>query len=148
MTVTAFDPVNGRGSERARFTLGEDAGLGVDHLLICDLSPDGSHLAVARSPTGPIEIYGLHDHRMHRISTSGLSPLRHIAWTADGKGLLVSAHKQNTSDLLHLDLQGRPDVIWKCTGPWVCWANPSPDGRHVAIYEAKQNANIFMMEDF
>jgi hypothetical protein len=45
-------------------------------------------------------------------------------------------------------VHGKAEVIWKCTGPWMCMANPSPDGRHIAISEWKQNANMFMMENF
>jgi eukaryotic-like serine/threonine-protein kinase len=148
MTVTAFDPVNGRGPELARFTLGEDKTLGADHLLICDLSPDGSRLALAHSPAGPIEVHSLRGQKMLTISTTGFAPLRHIAWAADGKGLFVSTHKQDAGELLHLDMHGKADVIWKCTGPNWCMANPSPDGRHLAIYETKRNANVFMMENF
>ena len=107
MTITAFDPMRGRGAQLARFSLAEDQGLGSDHLLLCDLSPNGSRLALARSPTGPIEIYSLRSHSMFTIPVHGLDPLRHLIWAAD-----------------------------------------SPDGRHLAIYEAKQNANMFMMENF
>jgi len=148
MTITTFDPVKGRGSQLARFPIGEDTGLGGDHLLLCDLSPDGSRFAVARSPSGPIEIHSLRGRPTFAISTIGLDPLRHIIWAADGKGLFVSTHKQDSGELLHLDMRGKSHRVWKCTGPWMCMANPSPDGRHIAIYEAKQNANIFMMENF
>jgi eukaryotic-like serine/threonine-protein kinase len=146
--VTAFDPAKGRGSVLARFPLGDDAGLGSDHLLLYDLSPDGSRLAFARSPQGPIEIHSLQGQEPVTIPTTGLDPLRHIIWTADGKGLFVSTHKQDSGELLHLNLRGKANLVWKCTGPWMCMANPSPDGRHLAIYEAKHNANIFMMENF
>jgi hypothetical protein len=148
MTVTAFDPVNGRGSELARFTLGDDRTLGRDHLLLCDLSPDGSRLALARSPVGPIEIHFLRGQQRLTIPTTGLDPLRYIKWTADGKGLFVSTRRQDSGEVLHLDIHGKANVIWNCTGPNLCLPNPSPDGRHIAIYEAKQNANIFMMENF
>jgi len=148
MTITAFDPIKGRGAELARFGLAEDQGLGSDHLLLCDLSPDGSRLALARSPAGPIEIHFLRTHSMFTIPIYGLDPLRHLIWAADGKGLFVSTHKQNSGELLHLDMRGRTNAVWTCTEPWMCMANPSPDGRHVAIYEAKQNANMFMMENF
>ena len=47
-----------------------------------------------------------------------------------------------------MDLRGKANVIRKCTGPNLCFARPSPDGRYLAIYELKQNANIFMMENF
>ena len=148
MIVTSFDPVKGRGSELARFTLGEDKTLGADHLLICDLSPDGSRLALARNPAGPIEVHSLEGRQVLTISTTGFAPLRHIAWAADGKGLFVSTHKQDAGELLHLDLDGNAKVIWKCAGPNFCTATPSPDGRHLAIYETKRNANMFMMENF
>jgi Tol biopolymer transport system component len=148
MTVTAFDPVKGRGSELARFTLGEDKTLGADHLLICDLSPDASRLALAHSPAGPIEVHSLRGQKMLTISTAGFAPLRHIAWAADGKALFVSTHKQDTGELLHLDMQGKANVIWKCAGPNWCMANPSPDGRRIAIFETKRNANVFIMENF
>jgi eukaryotic-like serine/threonine-protein kinase len=148
MTVTAFDPVRGRGSELARFTLGEDISLGMDHSLLCDLSPDGSRLAVARDPFGSIEIHALRGQQRLTIPTTGLVPLRYIKWTADGKGLFVSTQRRDSGELLHLDLRGKANLIWKCGGSRACLANPSPDGRHVAIYEAKQNANIFMMEHF
>ena len=148
MTVTAFDPVKGRGSELARFTLGEDKTLGEDHLLVCDLSPDGSRFAFARSPIGPIEIYHVRKHQTHTIPISKLSPLRHIAWAADGKGVFLATQRQDGSELLHLDLHGKSEVIWKSSSRWPTWGIPSPDGRHVAIYELKQNANMFMMENF
>ena len=148
ITVTAFDPVKGRASELARFTPWEDPSLGADHSLLCDLSPDGSRLAFARSPAGPIEVHSLRGQQTLTIPTTGLDPLRQITWAADGHGLFISTHKQNGGELRRLDLYGKSNVIWKCTGPWICLANPSPDGRHVAIYEAKQNANLFMMENF
>jgi Tol biopolymer transport system component len=148
MKVTAFDPVKGLGSELAQFTLGDDKSLGRDHLLLCDLSPDGSRLAVAPNPDGPIEIHPLRGKQRLTITTAGLDPLRYIKWTADGKGLFVSTRRQDSGQLLRLDLRGKANVIWKCSGSSACLVSPSPDGRHVAIYEAKQNANIFMMENF
>jgi WD40 repeat protein len=145
MTVTAFDPVKGRGSELARFTLDEPPFSGE---LLCGLSPDGSRLAVARSPRGPIEIHSLRGQQTLTIPTAGLDPLAYIKWVADGKGLFVSTHKQEAREILYLNLRGQATVIWKCNQPWTCGANPSPDGRHLAIREVEQSANIFMMENF
>ena len=145
MTVTAFDPVKGRGSELARFTLDEPPFQGE---LLSYLSPDGSRLAISRSPRGPIEIHSLRGQQTITIPTTGLDPLGYIKWSADGKGLFVSTHKQGVLEILHLDLRGKATVIWKCNQPWTCSANPSPNGRHLAIREVEQNANIFMMENF
>ncbi len=144
LTVTVFDPVKGRGAELARFTLAEDTGLGSDHFVLFDLSPDGSHFALARSPKGPIEIQSLRGGRKLIIPTTELDSLHQIVWTADGNGLFVSTHKEDSGQLLHLDMRGKANVIWPYRGE----ANPSPDGRHLAIHEAKQDTNMFMMENF
>src|SRR5262249_6377394 len=93
LTVTAFDPVKGRGPELGRFALAEDKGLGTDHSVLFDLSPDGSRFAVARSPKGPIEIHSLRSGQTLTIPTRGLDSLHQIKWAADGKGLFVSTHK-------------------------------------------------------
>jgi Tol biopolymer transport system component len=148
MIVTSFDPVKGRGSELFRSPLDEDQTLGKDHLLLCDLSPDGSRFAFTRSPTSPIEIYSLRGEKKVTGLASRLDPLLYMKWASDGRGLVVSTHRQDSGELLHLDLHGKAEIIWKCTGPWMCTANPSPDGRHIAFSEWKQNANMFMMENF
>ena len=144
LTVRVFDPVKGRGAERARFTLAEDTGLGADHFVLFDLSPDGSRFALARSPKGPIEIQALQGGHKLTIPTTGLDSLHHIVWTADGKGLFVSTHKEDSGQLLRIDMRGKANVIWPYSGE----ANPSPDGRHLAIHEAKQDTNMFMIENF
>ena len=58
MIVSAFDAIKGRGAELARFTLVRDVDLFVDNLL-CAISPDGTRLAIARSPESPVEIYSI-----------------------------------------------------------------------------------------
>jgi hypothetical protein len=136
--------VKGRGAELARFALAEDTGLGADHFVLFDLSPDGSRFALARSPMGPIEIHSLRGGQELIIPTKELDPLHQITWTADGKGLFVSRHKEDSGQLLRLDLRGKANVEW----PYSCEANPSPDGRHLAIHEAKVERNMFLMENF
>jgi serine/threonine protein kinase len=147
MTITAFDPVKGRGAELARFDLEPDRDINVfsDHLLLCDISPDGTRLAVARSPDRPIEIHSLRGQPTIIIPAQGLK-LRNIRWGADGKGLFVARHMKDGNELLYLDLQGKTKSLWKSNGP--SDGVPSRDGRHLAITEVKQNANMWMMENF
>ena len=60
------------------------------------------------------------------------------------------------SALLRVDMQGNARVLWQRKGsmgmePWFAlspWAVPSPDGRHLAIYDSKLSANMWMMENF
>jgi hypothetical protein len=68
-------------------------------------------------------------------------------WAADGKGLFVARHVQDGTDLLHVDLKGKISPLWKSNGPR-CSGTPSPDGRHLAIYDWKRGANMWMMENF
>jgi len=147
MIVTAFDPVKGRGAELARFDLRPDANTGqtVAHLLLCNISPDGSRLAIARSSDGPIEIHSLRGQHTLIVRAKGLDKLSFFRWAADGKGLFVSRHLYITDELVHVDLKGRTHSLWKSA---TCFGTPSPDGHHIAITDTQQNQNVWMMENF
>jgi hypothetical protein len=71
-----------------------------------------------------------------------------LTWTADQKGFFVTRKAQNGNELLHLDLQGNAVSLRKCIGDETCFGFPSPDGRHLAIIDTNQSANIWMMEKF
>jgi serine/threonine protein kinase len=146
MVVTSFDVVKGRGPELARFDIDPDLNLSVDNLL-WTISPDGNRLAVARGPEGPIEIRPLLGGPTQVIGENGLKRMRGIGWSSDGKSLLVSNLTNEGSEVAHVDLHGKTKVLWTCKSD-KCFGMPSPDGRHLAIYEQKLSANIWMMENF
>jgi len=146
VTVTAFDPIKGRGAELARFDLDPNMNLLVNNLL-CILSPDGTRLAFARSPDGPIEIRSLRRQPPIVIRAKGLDKLWNIHWAADSKALLVAKKIQDGTELLHVDLQGKTTRLWKSIGPR-CFGIPSPDGRHLAVYDWKRSSNMWLMENF
>ena len=143
--VSDFDPIKGRGAELARFALTTE----VDPFLVallCRLSPDGTRLAIARSPEGPIEIRALRGRLIRTIPAPPLGRVTLLAWTADGKGIFVTRRAHAGSELLHLNLQGRLQSLRLCVGG--CFATPSPDGRHLAIFDNQQSRNMWMMENF
>lgn len=146
MVVTAFDPIKGRGPELARFDLDRDIDPLIDNI-VGIISPDGTRLAVARGPNSPIEIRSLHGQPTITIPAKGLDRRWNVEWAADGKGLLVARHVQDGTDLVHVDLKGKISPLWKSNGPR-CSGTPSPDGRHLAIYDWKRGANMWMMENF
>jgi hypothetical protein len=76
-----------------------------------------------------------------------LDKLFAMTWAADGKALFVARHVLDGTELLHLDERGNTTRLWKSLGP-KCFGVPSPDGRHLAIYDWKRHANIWMMENF
>ena len=145
MVVTAFDPIKGRGAELARFDLARDFDVLVDNLL-CDLSPDGTRLAITRSPEGPIEIHSLRGKPTYIIPFQMSGKLDTIKWAANRQGLFVSRKTQGPSDLLYVDLHGNSKSLYTCVRS--CFGWPSPDGRHLAINETKQSTNMWMMENF
>jgi Tol biopolymer transport system component len=155
LVFTVFDPVKGRERELARFDT--ESASGTDY--VWDLAPDGTRLAVLKYSESPIHILPLDGQTPHDISVRGWNSLLSITWAANGNGLFASGAKPGGSALLHVDLQGNADVLWEqrgtvarwyfgLGGPSSPWATPSPDGRHLAIYDWKLNANMWMMENF
>jgi serine/threonine protein kinase len=142
MIITAYDPVKGRGRELGRFALDLNYDPNVTNLLV-DISPDGTRLATARGPEATIQIHSLRDQQTQLIRAKDLDNMRGFQWAADGKGLFV----YNRRDILHVDLQGNIKRLWKCNSDR-CFAVPSPDGRHLAIYDWNVTANMWMMENF
>ena len=146
MVVTSFDPIKGRGDELARIDLDRDIDPLVENLF-CVVSPDGTRLAVTHSPDGPIEIRSLRGQPTHIIRAKALDKLFDVTWAADGKGLFVARHVLEGTELLHVDERGKSTRLWKSLGP-KCDGVPSPDGRHLAIYDWRRSANMWMMENF
>ena len=148
MIGTAFDPVKGRGSELARFDLIRDQDLDpyVDHLVLCDISPDSTRLAVVRGENESIEVHSLRGQPTLVISAKRLRRLRAIAWAADGKAVFASNWTEHGREVVRVDLNGKIDVLWTCSSR--CDGTPSPDGRHLGIYNQAVSANIWMMENF
>ena len=146
MIITSFDPVKGRGPELSRFDIDPDLDLNVDNLL-WNISPDGTRLVAARGPEGPIQIRSLLGGPTQVIRAKGLNRMRLLAWAADGKALFVTNVTNSGGEILHLDLKGNAKVLWKCNSAR-CFGGPSPDGRHLAIYDWKLSANMWLMENF
>jgi serine/threonine protein kinase len=144
IVFTAFDPVKGRGPEITRF----DFDFTAESWQNVALSPDGTRLAFIRSPEGPIHILTLRGQSSKEITVKGWSNLQSVDWNADGTGLFVSNGIQRGVVLLHVDLLGNAQVLWKNHGFNLTTARPSPDGRHLAILGSTGDNNIWMMESF
>ena len=144
--ITAFDPIKGRGSELARFDQDPafDPKAGP---LLWNISPDGTRIVAARSPQGPILIHSLRGQPIQVIKPKALARMRLLSWAADGRGLFVSNLTKTGTEVVHVDLRGKTQVMWKSVGG-PAFGIPSPDGRHLAIDTSLQSANMWMMENF
>ena len=158
LVFTGVDPVKGRGRELARF----DTNPSPDADYVWDLSPDGTRIAFLKQSEGRIHVLNLTSGSSNEIVVKGWSAFQSVNWAADGKGLLVSSLGETGSTLLLADLHGNAHSLWEQQGnntPWtnivqplggpsVPWGVPSPDGRHLAIYNWTFSGNMWMMENF
>lgn len=159
IVFTAVDALNGRGKELARF----DSNPADYDSYVWDLSPDGTRIAVLRPSEERIHIVSLYrPPATHEIVVRGSTNLQSLTWAADGKAILASSETNTGWALLRVDLTGKVQVLWKDEGsrtsnqvfngmlgerlaPSIV---PSPDGRHLALYERSMSANMWMIENF
>jgi eukaryotic-like serine/threonine-protein kinase len=142
---TAFDALKGRGEELTRFETELDA-VGYNFAL----SPDGTRIAVLKVKTGDSRIYTLflNGQTPREITVKGWDTLERLYWAADGKGWFTSGHTPTGWVLLHVDLQGNADSLWKKKTRGNVFILPSPDGRHVAINAYTMSSNVWVIEGF
>ena len=158
LIFTAFDPAKGPTHELARFKL--------THALAIPMIIFGTFLPMvlsSQSFNAPARsIHLLHLSRSSaetmakEITVKGWNNLQSINWAADGTGLFVSSTTNTGASVLRVDLAGNAHVLWEqkgnigpgvapCSAPW---ALPSPDGRHLAIYEWNISSNMWLLENF
>jgi DNA-binding winged helix-turn-helix (wHTH) protein/Tol biopolymer transport system component len=146
MIIALLDPVTGRGPELARFDFDRELAFLEGPMGV--ISPDGTRLAMARSPESPIEIRSLDGRLMHKIPSQALGQLGYLRWSPDQKGFYLTRRGQIGNELVYLDFQGNATSLRKCVGTEVCDGVPSPDGRHLTFVDRNQNNNMWMMEKF
>lgn len=145
-TVTAFDPLKGRGKLLRTI---EHVDGPANHAL----APDGSTFAVA--------ITGGHDAHIRFLSLTGGTDREvgikgwpnttSMAWAADGKALYCGTASAEGAALLRVDLKGAAQVLWhskEVGGDSFLGAVPSPDGRYLAINGGTRNSNAWMIEGY
>jgi Tol biopolymer transport system component len=143
MTVTALDPMKGRGKVLRTIEKGPSG---------CALSPDGSSLAVTSSGEAQIHIglFSLSGGPDREITLKGWPDALGLDWSSSSKGLYVGSVSPQNRTLLYLDLKGNARVLWqfKGRGTGRVWGVPSPDGRYLAILGSVNSSNVWMLEGF
>jgi Tol biopolymer transport system component len=111
------------------------------------ISPDGTKIAYFEM--GIIHILDMNGEKIRDIEVTGARALNALDWAADGKGFYSGARLvQSGAVLVHIDMTGRAEVIWKQPGAEQVWGVPSPDGKHLAILGATRDSNVWLMENF
>ena len=152
LIFSAFDPSQGGRRELTRVNLNQPVAV-----YGWDVSADGSHLAFAQREDheGRIQILPLAGGQAREVNVGGWVGLSPLYWEPDGKALLVTASGAAPPGdlLLHVDLEGRAQVVWQHKG--VTGFNyeairgvPSPDGRHLAVLGYTNDSNVWLLENF
>jgi eukaryotic-like serine/threonine-protein kinase len=142
LVFTAFDALNGRGPELARFETEQG------DQYAWALSPDGTQIAILKSWDSRIHVLSLKGQPPRHVDVKGGGHFAGIYWTADGKGWVTASKKQLGTVLLHVDLQGKSDPLWELKGDTIAYGLPSPDGRHLAIVATARSNNVWLLENF
>jgi serine/threonine protein kinase len=139
-TVTAFDPLKGRG--KVLRTIEEDGGA---------VSPDGSTLATSRGSEAEIHInlVSLSGGSDRKITVKDWPYSTGLEWSPDGKGLYCGSASPQGGTLLYVDLEGNARVLWHNKGGGgSIWGTVSPDGHYLAIRGDVNTGNVWMLEGF
>ncbi len=138
----SFDSVKGAGEELLRLHVDNANYFG------WDLSPDGTKLAICKSPRGPVQILSLDGRVLREIESAELQNMRSLDWAADGQAFYIANSAQQRVDLYYVDLSSRARKIWSQQGSKGTFARESPDGRHLALLGFTADTNVWSLEDF
>ena len=72
-----------------------------------------------------------------------------LDWAADSKSLWATGYANNGGKtLVNVAVTGRVRSFFTEKEMALGWAIPSPDGKHLAIWKAHGDSNVWMLENF
>jgi DNA-binding winged helix-turn-helix (wHTH) protein/Tol biopolymer transport system component len=143
-SVTAFDPVKGRG--RVLISIPRDSASTVYAVP----SPDGSRFASLKvgEAEGHIGLLAPDGQLERDIRVKGWPGFFTLAWSPDGKAMYCGTVSRLGATLLRVDLDGNAQVLWQQRGADYIYGEPSRDGRYLTIMADVMESNLWMMENF
>ncbi len=117
------------------------------------LSPDGSTLAMSKKHRVPgpasIRLFSVDGGSERTLTLKNWSGIGSLDWAANGRSIWVNASSpRGMQTLLNVDLHGKAKPVLQEPEKGLGWAIPSPDGRHLAIWEASGSSNAWLLEGF
>jgi Tol biopolymer transport system component len=144
LTLTAFDPMKGRGNVLRTIQKDPTA------YFFGRVSPDGATFALSRTEEAEIHIrlLSLAGGSDREVTVKGWPNQTSLEWSTDGKGLYCGSGLPLRGTLLYVDLKGNATVLWQPKGGSQTRGVPSPDGRYLAILGVVANGNVWLLEGF
>ena len=148
LAISSFDPLSGDQKDLLRIPLepGTDARVGLDYAW--QISPDGAWIAIAKRHGKVIRLMPLGTDQARIITLNGYSDLIDLNWASDSRSLFVSSLEPAGPTLLHVDLDGNAEPIWRQPQTTSFWGFSSPDARHLAISSESRETSIWMISNF
>ena len=148
LVISWFDPLSAVPRDLVRILLepGTDAGVGLDYAW--QLSPDGSWIAIAKRHGNSIRLVPLRHNGTRTISVNGCSDLIDLNWDVSSRSFFISSIGPDGAKLLHVDLQGNAQPIWRQAGTTSLWGFSSPDASHLAISSESRETSVWMISSF
>jgi Tol biopolymer transport system component/DNA-binding winged helix-turn-helix (wHTH) protein len=144
-----FDPEKGIGTEIKKAEIHSRSG----YQFNWSLSPDGQMLVTAKSEgiqqQPALRILPLGDEPEKTIPVPGWAGVGSIDWAADSKSVWATGYNSDGGKTLaNVALTGRVRPLLTEKEMTLGWAIPSPDGKHLAIWKAHGDSNVWMLENF
>jgi DNA-binding winged helix-turn-helix (wHTH) protein/Tol biopolymer transport system component len=147
-----LDPIKGKGAEIPQLAIESTS------YYSWSMARNGEYLATsikggaflsASSGVPTIQLTSLKTFEHQTLSVPGWAGLSGMDWSADSKSLWLAAYDTNNLwGLVNVDLTGRTRTVLQNKQMMIGWAIPSPDGRHLALWQATGNANVSMLENY
>ena len=148
LAISSFDPIIGKEKDLIRIPLepGTDAGVGMDYAW--QISPDGSWIGIAKRNGNTIRLIPLGKDEARTVIINGYSGLTDLSWAIDSRSLFVSSVGLDGATLLHVELDGKAQSIWRQPQTTSFSGLSSPDARHLAISGASRETSVWMISNF
>jgi Tol biopolymer transport system component/DNA-binding winged helix-turn-helix (wHTH) protein len=136
-----FDPATGRQSP---------LGIGVEGTKYnWSLSPDGQTIALAQWRRPEIQLLSTRSGKSRTLKLQSDRGVSSLDWASDSQSMWASSSNfTGTQALLNIDLRGRVRQVFQDPDRDIGWAIPSPDGRHIAFWEAGGSSNAWVVKGF
>lgn len=147
-----LDPIKGKGAEIPQLAIASTS------YYSWSMAPNGEYLATtikggaflsASSGAPNIQLTYLKTFKRETLFVPGWAGITGMDWAADSKSLWVAAYDTNDIwGLVNVDLTGRTRTVLQNKEMMIGWAIPSPDGHHLALWQANGNVNVSMLENY
>jgi DNA-binding winged helix-turn-helix (wHTH) protein/Tol biopolymer transport system component len=144
-----FDPEKGMGAEITKAEIRSSNAYDFNW----SLSPDGRMLATGKrvgiQEQPVIRVLPLGDGPEITIPVPGYAGIGSIDWAADSRSVWATGYNNDTAKtLMNVSLTRKVRPLFKEGEMTLGWAIPSPDGKHLAIWKAHGDSNVWMLENF